>query len=136
MCKANRHTCVLHRRQCDSGVWVLQPETRAEIERQQHDRERGRRGGCRDPLLCPLYPPPLLLLPLGRHNSCSRQRAPALNGGTVAVVRGALQRCEWCVPVEAGRRGAAAAAWTLSFIIAQLKRHPPACPVCTQPRPL
>lgn len=41
MCKANRHTCALHRRQCDSGAWVLQPETWAEKEQQQHDRDHG-----------------------------------------------------------------------------------------------
>lgn len=51
-----------------------------------------------DPLHCPLYPPPFL--PLGRHNSCSLHRAPALNGRTVALVRGASGRsgvCKECV---------------------------------------
>lgn len=100
----------------------------------------GEEGGGAETLFSVLFtPPPLRLLPLGRHNSCSRQRVPALNGGTVAVVGGALQRsgvCQWSVPLRAGRRGAAAAAWTLSFIMGQLKRHPAACPVCTQPRPL
>lgn len=68
----------------------------AEKEEQQHDRERkggvGGWGGVQRPSSLSSLTPLLLLLPLGRHNSCSRQRAPALNGGTVAVVGGAVQR--------------------------------------------